>query len=66
MVQAYDLVILDLNLPGEDGLTILKGLRARRRKIPVLVITARSAVDERIQCARSRRRRLPDQAVRLS
>ena len=48
MVQAYDLVILDLNLPGEDGLTILKGLRARRLKIPVLVITARSAVDERI------------------
>jgi two-component system response regulator TctD len=47
-VQAYDLVILDLNLPGEDGLTILKGIRARRLKTPVLVITARSAVDERI------------------
>jgi two-component system response regulator TctD len=47
-VQAYDLVILDLNLPGEDGLSILKGLRARRAKTPVLVITARSAVDERI------------------
>jgi two-component system response regulator TctD len=47
-VQAYDLVILDLNLPGEDGLTILRGIRARRLKTPVLVITARSAVDERI------------------
>lgn len=47
-VQPYDLVILDLMLPGEDGLTILKGMRARGLKTPVLVITARSAVDERI------------------
>lgn len=48
IVQPYDLVILDLMLPGEDGLTILKGIRARGLKTPVLVITARSAVDERI------------------
>ncbi|WP_342358847.1 response regulator transcription factor [Terrarubrum flagellatum] len=48
LAQAYDLVILDLTLPGEDGLNVLKGLRARRVKTPVLIITARSAVDERI------------------
>ncbi|WP_407117546.1 response regulator transcription factor [Bradyrhizobium sp. LMG 9283] len=47
-VQTYDLIILDLNLPDEDGLSVLKGLRKRRIKTPVLVITARSAVDERI------------------
>lgn len=47
-VQAYDLVILDLNLPGQDGLAILKGMRGRKLKTPVLVLTARSAVDERI------------------
>lgn len=47
-VQAYDLVVLDLTLPGEDGITILKEMRARRVSTPVLVITARSAVDERI------------------
>lgn len=47
-VQAYDLVILDLSLPGEDGIAILKGMRARRMTTPVLVMTARSAVDERI------------------
>ena len=47
-VQSYDLVILDLTLPGEDGLAILKGMRARNLSTPVLVITARSAVDERI------------------
>ncbi|MBF9235439.1 response regulator transcription factor [Microvirga alba] len=47
-VQAYDLVILDLTLPGRDGLTILKEMRARRLRTPVLVLTARSAVGERI------------------
>ena len=47
-VQAYDLVVLDLSLPGEDGLELLRKLRARRAKMPVLVITARSAVDARV------------------
>lgn len=47
-VQAYDLVILDLSLPGQDGLSVLRQMRARRLVTPVLVLTARSAVDERI------------------
>jgi two-component system, OmpR family, response regulator TctD len=47
-VQAYDLVILDLNLPGQDGISVLKDMRARKIRTPVLVLTARSAVDERI------------------
>lgn len=47
-VQTYDLVILDLSLPGQDGLAVLRQMRARRLATPVLVVTARSAVDERI------------------
>ncbi|MBN9445070.1 response regulator transcription factor [Bosea sp. (in: a-proteobacteria)] len=47
-VQAYDLVVLDLSLPGQDGLAVLRQMRTRRLKTPVLVLTARSAVDERI------------------
>ncbi|PRH87596.1 DNA-binding response regulator [Labrys okinawensis] len=47
-VQAYDLVVLDLSLPGQDGLELLRKLRARRAGVPVLVITARSAVDARV------------------
>jgi len=46
--QAYDLVILDLGLPGLDGLQILKRLRKRGDKTPVLILTARDAVEERI------------------
>ncbi len=47
-VQAYDLVVLDVMLPGADGFAILKGLRGRGLKTPVLILTARSAVDDRI------------------
>ncbi|ACA14645.1 two component transcriptional regulator, winged helix family [Methylobacterium sp. 4-46] len=47
-VQAYDLVILDVNLPGLDGFSVLRRLRARRGRSPVLVLTARSEVDDRV------------------
>ena len=46
--QDYDLLILDLALPGKDGLEVLRGLRATRSRLPVLVATARDAVDQRI------------------
>lgn len=44
----YDLALLDLGLPGKEGLDILRGLRARRQAMPVIVITARDAVESRI------------------
>ncbi|AYG61667.1 response regulator transcription factor [Rhizobium jaguaris] len=44
----YDLLLLDLGLPDEDGIDMLKSLRAAKVQIPVLVLTARGAIDERI------------------
>jgi two-component system, OmpR family, response regulator QseB len=44
----YDLVMLDLGLPRRDGLSILRSWRARGETIPVLIITARDAVADRI------------------
>jgi two-component system, OmpR family, response regulator QseB len=44
----YDLVLLDLGLPRKDGLSILRGLRARGENVPVLIVTARDAVSDRI------------------
>lgn len=44
----YDAVVLDLGLPGRDGLSILKDWRARGCATPVLILTARGDVDERI------------------
>ena len=47
--QAYDLVLLDLGLPHRDGLAVLRDLRARKIRTPVLVVTARDAVAQRIE-----------------
>ncbi len=47
--NVYDGVLLDLGLPKKDGLDVLKGLRRRGQRIPVLVITARDSVSNRIE-----------------
>jgi len=46
--HGYDLVLLDLGLPKRDGLEVLRALRLRRDKVPVLVATARDAVGDRV------------------
>jgi two-component system response regulator QseB len=46
--QAYDLVLLDLGLPGGDGLALLRALRARGDATPVLIVTARDAIASRV------------------
>ena len=46
--EVYDLILLDLGLPGRDGLDVLRGLRAAEIQTPVLIATARDAVSQRI------------------
>jgi DNA-binding response OmpR family regulator len=46
--DTYDLVILDLMLPGRDGLEVCRELRAAGVKAPVLMLTARAAVEDRV------------------
>ncbi|MCZ4312761.1 response regulator transcription factor [Comamonadaceae bacterium G21597-S1] len=46
--ETFDLVLLDLGLPGLDGVEVLRRLRARRNTTPVLIVTARDAVQDRI------------------
>lgn len=46
--EAFDLVILDWMLPGRDGIEILKSLRLQGAKPPVLLLTARDAVEDRV------------------
>jgi two-component system, OmpR family, response regulator len=46
--ESYDLVLLDLGLPKRDGLAVLRSLRAGGSRTPVLVVTARDAVADRI------------------
>ena len=47
--QAFDLVILDLNLPGTSGLDVLRNIRSRKPDLPVMVVTASSMVEERVR-----------------
>lgn len=46
--QVFDLVVLDWMLPGRDGIEILKAVRARGARTPVLLLTARDAVEDRV------------------
>jgi DNA-binding response OmpR family regulator len=46
--QPYDVLVLDIMLPGRDGLSIVRGLRAEKITIPVILLTARSALQERV------------------
>ena len=46
----YDLVVLDLNLPKLDGVSVLRHLRMKKPSLPVLVLTQRTKVEDRVQC----------------
>ncbi len=45
----YDLLVLDLNLPKLDGIDVLRSVRAKKAALPVLVLTARSRIEDRVQ-----------------
>jgi DNA-binding response OmpR family regulator len=47
--ESYDAIILDLQLPGRDGLMILRELRKKGRSTPVLILTARDTVKDRVR-----------------
>ncbi|HRL21139.1 response regulator transcription factor [Alcaligenes sp. SDU_A2] len=48
VAQVYDLLLLDLNLPGISGLDVLRRLRQQGNAVPVLILTARDGVDDRV------------------
>lgn len=47
--QHYDVVLLDLGLPGKDGLEVLASIRAKDNPVPLLIITARDGLDDRLR-----------------
>lgn len=48
LTEPYDLLVLDVMLPGLDGITVCRELRNRGRTVPILMLTARDAVDDRV------------------
>jgi DNA-binding response OmpR family regulator len=49
LTRDYDVILLDVMLPGRDGLSVLKGMRNAGRNTPVILITARNELDDRLQ-----------------
>jgi two-component system copper resistance phosphate regulon response regulator CusR len=49
LIGDYALVVLDLTLPGKDGIEVLGSIRARMPELPVIVLTARAAVEQRVE-----------------
>jgi len=47
--QPFDLVVLDLGLPRLDGLSVLRNMRERNRQVPVIILTARDGVGDRVK-----------------
>ena len=47
--QHYDLVLLDLGLPGKDGMQVLTSIRAKDNPVPLLIITARDGLEDRLR-----------------
>jgi DNA-binding response OmpR family regulator len=47
--RPYDVIILDIMLPGRDGLSILRNLRERKMSVPVILLTARGELNERLE-----------------
>lgn len=45
----YDAIVLDIMVPGKDGLAILKSLRRAKRNVPVILLTARNELDDRLE-----------------
>jgi two-component system, OmpR family, copper resistance phosphate regulon response regulator CusR len=48
LMDVYDLIILDLMLPGKDGIAVCRALRNKRMRTPVLMLTARDALQDRV------------------
>ena len=61
-ITDYDAIVLDVMLPGVDGFEVCRRIRGGGAHTPILMLTARDAVESRIERPRQRCRRLPDQA----
>ena len=48
MTENYDLILLDLNLPGTDGLEILRQFREHNTNTPVLILSARDQIEDKV------------------
>lgn len=48
-IEEYDLIVLDLNLPGKDGLEVLKEIRSKKKELKILILSARGSVSHKVE-----------------
>lgn len=48
-VEGYDLIILDVNLPGKDGFEVLRSIRQFNKEVAIIMLTARSDIEDRVK-----------------
>ena len=63
MAEDYDGVILDIMMPKMDGITVLKNVRRQGNNVPVLILTAKSELDDCVVGLERRGGRLPEQTL---
>jgi two-component system OmpR family response regulator len=64
LARAYDAAVMDLMLPGRDGLRVIEDLRRRGWKVPVLILSARRSVEDRVKGRASIARTCPSTCSR--
>ena len=64
-VTDFDVIVLDLMLPGRDGIDVCRTLRVRGVRTPILMLTARDAVEDRVRGVGQRCGRLSGETLRL-
>ena len=63
LANDYDAAILDIMMPGMDGIEVLKRTRAAGKRLPIIMLTAKSEVSDKVEGPGRRCQRLSDQAV---
>ena len=61
--ESYDLIITDIMMPKKSGIEVIKEIRAAKRTVPILCLTAKNEIGEKVEGLDARRGRLPDQAL---
>ena len=64
LANDYDAAILDIMMPGMDGIEVLKRTRAAGKRLPIIMLTAKSEVSDKVEGLDAGANGLPDQAVR--
>ena len=65
LTEPYDAAVIDIMLPKLDGLSLIEQMRQKKIATPVIILSAKDSVDDRVKGLQTGQRRLSDEALRL-